>query len=89
MFVCRGEGYGRLRFKWERQSGNIPSSALIDVNNGTLIIPMLSINDKGNYRCIVCDEWNGTVSSEYVQLNVTNSKSTTAMKNIKKCLLVV
>lgn len=74
MFVCRGEGYGRLRFKWERQDGNISSSATIDTNNGTLVIPSLLISDKGNYRCIVCDEWNGTVYSEFVQLNVSESK---------------
>lgn len=74
MFVCRGEGFGRLQFKWQRQNGNIPPSAVIDVNNGTLTIPVLSSSDRGNYRCIVCDDWNGTVYSEYVQLNVSEGK---------------
>ena len=75
MFVCRGEGYGRLQFKWQRQIGNISSSAVADVNNGTLIIPKVLLGDRGSYRCIVCDDWNGTVYSEYVQLDVSRSES--------------
>ena len=78
VFICRGEGYGRLYFSWERQSGNISTSALVDVNDGTLIIPELLLSNKGHYRCIVRDEWNGTVYSEFLQLNVSESKSTTA-----------
>lgn len=74
MFVCRGVGFGRLHFNWQRQTGNIPPSAVIHTNNGTLIIPVLSSSDIGNYRCIVSDDWNGTVYSEYIQLNVSESK---------------
>ena len=79
MFVCKGEGFGRLHFKWQRQRGNISSSAVVDINNGMLTIPDLLSSDKGNYRCIICDEWNSTVYSEYIQLNVSESKSTTQL----------
>lgn len=79
LFVCRAEGFGSLNFKWQRQRGNIPLSAVVDMNNGTLIIPELSLNDSGNYRCIVSDDWNGTVYSKYLQLNISDSKLTTRL----------
>ena len=71
VLVCNGEGYGKLYFEWERQNGNISLSALVDINSGTLVIPDLSSVDTGNYRCIVHDEFNGTVYSEYVRLNLS------------------
>ena len=92
VFVCKGEGVGRLHFKWQRQSGNISPSAVVDVNTGILTIPDLSSSDKGNYRCIISDEWNGTVYSEYVQLNVAEGKSNTQLNDthfFKKYLPVV
>ena len=71
VFVCKGEGFGRLHFKWQRQSGNMSSSAVVDMDTGILIISQLSSSDKGNYRCIINDERNSTVYSEYLQLNVS------------------
>ena len=74
LFVCRAESFGRLHFKWQKQNGNISPSAVIDENSGTLIITKLLSSDKGNYRCIVRDDWNGTVYSDYIQLNVSERK---------------
>lgn len=92
VFVCKGEGFGRLHFKWQRESGNISSSAVADMDTGILTIPELSSSDKGNYRCVISDEWNSTVYSEYIQLNVSEGGSTMHLSGayiLKKYLPVV
>jgi len=71
--MCRGQGYGSLQYKWQRQVGNV-SIMMESTNIGTLVIPDLSPANGGNYRCIVDDNWNGTSYSNYLQLNVEESE---------------
>ena len=77
VFVCKGEGFGRLHFKWQRQSENISTSAVMDMDTGILTMPELSSSDEGNYRCVISDEQNATVYSEYIRLNVSEGGSIT------------
>jgi len=61
---------GEASYKWERQSGSIPSSA-IGVNSNTLTIINLQPKDAGNYRCVAICTFNGDSYSEYASLTIT------------------
>jgi len=62
------EADGATSYNWERQSGNIPSSAT-GVNTNTLTIINLRPQDAGNYRCVATND-SGSSESNYARLTI-------------------
>ena len=57
-------------YQWRKQgSDNFPDK-VSNVNEEVLIIPDVLISDKGQYYCIVTNEWSRSVQSNDVTLNV-------------------
>ena len=57
-FTCLGQGYGVVTVNWQRRKGGpMPDKAynneIVEPNliSSTLIIPNVSLNDSGRYRC--------------------------------------
>ena len=65
-FTCEADG--ATSYRWERQSGNIPSSAT-GVDTNTLTIINLTPEDAGRYRCIATNA-SGSSESNYATLTV-------------------
>ena len=63
------EADGASSYKWERQHGSIPSSA-IGVNTSNLTIVNLQLKDAGYYRCVAING-SGSTESEYAKLTLT------------------
>jgi len=55
-------------YNWEREGGNIPSSAT-GVNTNTLTIINLTPQDAGNYRCVATND-SGRSESNYATLTI-------------------
>ena len=67
------EADGAASYKWERQSGNIPSGVIV-VNTSTvttLTIINLLLEDAGNYRCVATNASGSSVST-YASLVITS-----------------
>jgi len=64
--IC--EANGVTSYKWERQSGSIPSSNN-GVNTNFLYISNLKPDDAGKYRCIATNA-SGSSVSDYAQLSI-------------------
>ena len=62
------EADGATSYRWERQSGNIPSGAT-GVNTNTLTIITLIPEVAGNYRCVATND-SGSSESNYARLTV-------------------
>ena len=61
----------KLKYKWERRSGNLPSRAQ-GANTSHLNIVNLRPEDAGDYRCVISNS-TGTISSKFSSL-VINGK---------------
>ena len=65
------EANGASSYYWERNKGNIPSSAM-GVNTSILTLINLRSEDIGNYRCVATNG-SGSSKSNYVAVTI-NSK---------------
>jgi len=63
------EAIGATSYYWERMDGSIPSGAT-GVNTDILTIVNLTPQDSGNYRCVVSNDGNVSIS-HYAKITVT------------------
>jgi len=60
----------RLTYRWHRDRQNLPNGRSFGINSATLLIKSVAKADEGNYYCIVTNEWNNSVTSNYGALEV-------------------
>ena len=58
-----------FKYQWKRNDTSFPDK-VSNINESMLIIPNVSESDAGQYYCIVTNEWDRSVDSEYVTLTV-------------------
>ena len=57
-------------YQWKkRDSDNLPSK-VSGVNGMVLVVPSVAEADEGQYYCIVTNEWDRSVRSNYVTLSI-------------------
>ena len=64
---------GALSYKWERQSGVIPSDST-GANTNTLTLINLQPKDVGDYRCVTTNA-SGSSESNYAALTISSEYS--------------
>ena len=65
--TCNASGADNLKYQWMRNK-TIPSTAR-GVNTSTLIIPNITVDDSGQYKCVVSSD-DVNVTSEYGNVSV-------------------
>ena len=50
--TCNASGADNLRYQWMRMGKKTIPSRAIGVDNDTFIIPNITVNDSGLYRCV-------------------------------------
>ena len=57
-------------YQWRKRDSNGLSNTVPGANGAVLIIPSVSVSDRGQYYCIVTNEWGRSVESDNVSLAV-------------------
>ena len=57
-------------YQWRKRGDSFLSNKLFGVNETALVIPDLSISDRGSYYCTVTNEWDRTIESGDATLNI-------------------
>ena len=73
--TASGINVNNFEYQWKKRgSRNLPTgSKVISVNGAVLIIPNLTESDKGQYYCIVTNEWGRSLKSNYLTVNGTHA----------------
>ena len=67
--TCNASGADNLMYQWMRMGNKIIPSTARGINSSTLIIPSITVDDSGQYKCVVSSD-NVNVTSEYGTVSV-------------------
>ena len=59
-----------FKYQWRKRDSNGFSDKVSGINESMLTIPDVAESDEGQYYCIVTNEWDRSVESDYVNLTV-------------------
>ena len=68
--TASGINVNNYEYQWKKRGSTSLPSKVIGVNGAVLIIPKLTESDKGQYYCIVTNEWGRSLKSNYLTLTV-------------------
>ena len=71
--TCNASGAGNLKYQWMRMGNKTIPSTARGVNTGILIIPSITVNDSGQYKCVVSSD-DVNVTSDYGTVSVLSKK---------------
>ena len=70
--TCNASGADNLKYQWMRMGNKTIPSTARGVNTSTLIIPNITVDDSGQYKCVV-SSGDVDVMSEYGNMSVLST----------------
>ena len=67
--TCNASGADNLMYQWMRMGNKTIPSTARGVNSNTLIIPSITVDDSGQYKCVVSSD-DVNMMSEYGTVSV-------------------